>query len=85
MPVRVEQAIVPRRLQLSSRAVVFCCVCFVATSFGASTITISLSLILNSHAGSPAYWSMAALLLTLWFATLINMYRLTVAAILLGR
>jgi hypothetical protein len=82
MPVPVDQAIVPRRLQVSSRALVLSCVCFVATSFGASAITISFSLILRTHAGSPAYWWIVAVLLTFWFLTLVQMYWLTIAAIL---
>ena len=82
MPVPVDQAVVPRRLQLSSRALVFSCVCFLATSFGASAITLSLSMVVRADAGSPQYWWVATTLLVGWFATLLHMYRVTVAAIL---
>ncbi|QNI32650.1 hypothetical protein H7849_01115 [Alloacidobacterium dinghuense] len=85
MPVSVGQAVVPRRLPLSNRALVLSWICFLATFFGASAITLSLSLILQVNAVSPAYWWLAATLLILWFATLINMYRLTIAAILVER
>lgn len=82
MPVPVDQAIVPRRLQVSIRALVFSCVCFVATSLGASAITLSFIMVVRADAGSPQYWSMAALLLMGWLASLLHMYRVTVAAIL---
>lgn len=85
MPVPADQAIVPHRLQLSTRSIIFCCACFLATAFGASVCTISFSLVLTSHAGSPEYWAAAAGLFVLWSATLLHMYRLTVAAILLDR
>lgn len=81
MPVPADQAIVPRRLQLSGRALVLGCVCLAATALGASAVAVSFSLVLATRAGSPAYWSVAALLLVLWLATLINMYRLALAAI----
>jgi hypothetical protein len=85
MPVQLDQAVVPRRLQLSIRSLVLSCVCFLATCFGASAITISMSLILSAHAGSVAYWSTTGVLLVLWFATLISMYRFTLAAIVADR
>jgi len=86
MPVPVDQAIVPHRLQLSNRSLVLCCVCFFATFFGASAITISCSLVLQDPPGLPAYWLVTAIpFLIVWFATLINMYRLTIMAILVDR
>jgi amino acid transporter len=88
MPVYMDQAAVPHRLHLSNRALVLCWTCFLATFFGASAITLSLSFVLQAHAVFPAYWAywwIAAALLVIWFATLINMYRLTIAAILVDR
>lgn len=86
MPAPVDQAIFPRRpQQLSTHAMVLCCVCFLATFFGASAVTLSLSLVLQANAGSTAYWLMTALLLIIWFATLINMHRIALAAVLVER
>lgn len=85
MPAVTNQAVVPHRLLLSNRALVLCWVCFLATFFGASAITLSLSFVLQSQVVFPAYWWMAAMLLVLWFASLVNMYRLTIEAILVGR
>lgn len=85
MPITSDEATAPNRLQLSHRAVVLCSLCFLATFFGSSAITISFSLVLQAHAGSPGYWSLVALLLVVWFVTLINMYRHAVAAILRDR
>ena len=85
MPAVMDQVVVPRRLHLSNRALVLCWICFLATFFGGSAITLSLSLVLQTHVAFPAYWWIAAALLVIWFATLINMYRLTIAAILVER
>ena len=83
MPVPVDQAVVPQqRLQLSNGALVLSCVCFLATAFGASAITLSLSMLVRADAGSPQYWWVATTLVAGWFATLLHMYRVTVAAIL---
>jgi hypothetical protein len=85
MPAPMDQALTPSCPQLSNRSLVLCYACFFATCFGASAISVSVSLVLQSHAGSPAYWMMTALLLIIWFTTLINMYRITLAAILVER
>jgi hypothetical protein len=81
MPI-VDEASTPNRLLISNRALVLCSICFFATFFGSSAITISFSIVLRSHAGSLAYWSFVASMLVVWFATLINMYRHAILAIL---
>jgi hypothetical protein len=78
MPILSDEAIVSRRLQLSKLALVLCFGCFFATLFGVVAITVSFRLVLENHAGSPAYWSMVAVLLMVWLASLINMYRLAI-------
>lgn len=83
MPVYAHQAVAPRRL--SAHCLVLCGGCFIATLFGTSAIAFSVSLILNTHAGSTAYWLSAAVLFALWLATLINLFRRTVQSGLLGR
>lgn len=86
MPAAFGQAIVPGRpQQLSVHAMVLCCVCFLTTFFGASAITLSLSLVLRAHAGSTAYWMVSAMLLIIWFVTLINMHRIALAAVLVEK
>jgi hypothetical protein len=86
MPAPVGQAIIPsRQQQLSNHAMVLCCVCFLSTFFGASAVTLSLSLVLQAHAGSTAYWLVTVLLLITWFVTLINMHRIALAAVLVER
>jgi len=85
MPAATNQAVVPYRLRLSHRALVLCWFCFLATFLGASAITLSLSFVLQAQDVVPAYWWMAAPLLILWFASLVNMYRLTIEAILVER
>ncbi len=86
MPAPVGQAIVPGRpQQLSVHAMVLCCVCFLATFFGASAVTLSLSLVLQAHAGSIAFWLVTIMLLIIWFVTLINMHRIALAAILVEK
>jgi len=86
MPAPVGQAIIPsRQQQLSNHAMVLCCVCFLLTFFGASAVTLSLSIVLQAHAGSTAYWLVTALLLIIWFVTLINMHRIALAAVLVEK
>jgi len=86
MPAPMDQAIVPGRpQQLSQSAMVLCCVCFLATFFGASAVTLSLSMVLQAHAGSTTFWLVTALLLIIWFVTLINMHRIALAAVLVGK
>ena len=86
MPAPVGQAIVPGHpQQLSVHAMVLCCVCFLATFCGASAVTLSLSLVLQAHAGSTAYWMMTITLLIIWFVTLINMHRIALAAVLVEK
>lgn len=86
MPAPVYQAIFPRRpQQLSTHALVLCCVCFLSTFFGASAVTLFLSLVLQSHAGSTVYWLITATLLIIWLITLINMHRIALAAVLVER
>ncbi len=83
---QVDQAVIPRPpQQLSTYAMVLCCVCFLATFFGASAVTLSLSLVLKAHAGSVTYWMITLMLLIIWFATLINMHRIALAAVLAER
>ena len=82
MSVSADLVHVRQPRQLSKRARGLCWACFAATFFGASAIAISFSLVLSANAGSPLYWTVAALLLMLWFASLTNIYRLTVAVIL---
>jgi hypothetical protein len=82
MPIITDEANTPSRLQLSNRAVVLCTICFFATFFGSSAITISFSIVIRAHAGSPLYWSVVAAMLVVWFVTLINMYRHAILAIL---
>jgi hypothetical protein len=78
MPILSDEAIVSRRLQLSKHALVLCFGCLFATLFGVVAITLSFRLVVENHAGSPAYWSMIAVLLLVWLASLINMYRLAI-------
>jgi amino acid transporter len=86
MPVSVDQAVIPSRpQQLSARAMVLCCACFLATFFGASAVTLSLSLVLQAHADSSAYWTMSVMLLIIWFVTLVNMHRVALATVLAER
>ena len=86
MPAHVNQAVIPRPpQQLSTYALLLCCGCFLATFFGASAVTLSLSLVLQAHAGSIAFWLVTALLLIIWFLTLINMHRIALAAVLVER
>jgi hypothetical protein len=86
MPVPADQAVIPSRpQQLSTRAMVLCCACFLATFFGASAVTLSLSMVLQAHAGSTAYWMMSVMLLIIWLATLINMHRIALATVLAER
>jgi hypothetical protein len=83
---QVDQAVIPRRPpQLSPHAKLLCGVCFIATFFGASAVSFSLSLVLQSHAGSTAYWVVSGLLLVIWFATLVNMHRIALATVLAER
>jgi len=84
MPVPVDQAVIPRRA-LSTRAIVLCCACFVATFIGACAVTLALSLVLQAHAGSTAYWMMSVILLIVWFATLVHMHRIALATVLAER
>ena len=86
MPAPMDQAVIPRRpQQLSTRAMILCCACFLATFFGASAVTLSLSLVLQAHAGSSAYWLVSLVFLIIWFATLINMHRIALATVLAER
>ena len=86
MPAPVDQAVIPRHpRQLSTYAMVLCCACFLATFLGASAVTLSLSLVLQAHAASSAYWMVTAALLIIWFATLIRMHRVALAALLAAR
>jgi len=86
MPAQVNQAVIPRRPQrLSTYAIVLCCVCFLATFLGASAVTLSLSLVLQAHAGSTAYWLASGALLIIWFTTLVNMHRIALAAVLVEK
>lgn len=86
MPAPVHQAVIPRRpQQLSTYAMVLCCVCFLATFFGASAVTLSISLVLQARAGSTAFWMVTAALLVIWFVTLVNMHRIALAAVLAKR
>jgi hypothetical protein len=82
MPIISDEAITPSRPQLSNRTVVLCSICFFATLFGSSAITISFTEVIRAHAGSPAYWSVVTLMLIIWLVTLANMYRHAIAAIL---
>jgi hypothetical protein len=83
---QVDQAVIPRPpQQLSTYATVLCCVCFLATFFGASAVTLSLSIVLQHHTGTTAYWLVSATLLAIWLATLINMHRIALAAVLAER
>lgn len=83
---QVDQAVIPRRpQQLSTYAIVLCCACFLVTFFGASAVTLSLSLVLKAQAGTTAFWTVTAALLLVWFATLVNMHRIALAAVLVGR
>jgi hypothetical protein len=75
MPVLSDEALVSRRLQLSKHALVLCFGCLFSTLFGVVAITLFFRLVAENHAGSPAYWSMIAMLLLVWLASLINMYR----------
>ncbi|HTD57247.1 MAG TPA: hypothetical protein VK670_17785 [Silvibacterium sp.] len=86
MPAHVKQAVIPRPpQQLSTHALVLCCGCFLATFFGAAALTLSLSLVLQAHAGSTAYWLVSGVLLVIWFTTLFNMHRIALAALLVER
>lgn len=89
MPVpfdQVDQAVIPRRpQQLSTYATVLCCACFLATFFGASAVTLSMSLVLQAHADTTAYWTVTAAMLVIWLVTLVNMHRIALAAVLVGR
>jgi len=86
MPAPVNQAVIPGRPhQLSTYALVLCCGCFLATFFGASAVTLSLSLVLQAHAGSTTYWMVTAAMLIIWLVTLINMHRIALAAVLAER
>jgi hypothetical protein len=71
----------PRRLQISSRPLFRLSVCLLATLFGVFAITVSLRFVVQFHAASFADWSVLAVLLTVWFATLVNMYRLAFVAL----
>ena len=71
----------PRRLQVSSRPLFRLSVCLLATLFGVFAITVSLRYVVQFHAALFADWSVLAVLLTVWFATLINMYRLAFVAL----
>jgi len=78
MPVLSDEAIVSRRLQLSKLALIRCFGCFFATIFGTIAITVSFRLVVQVHGGTPVYWSTFAILLVVWLASLINMYRLAI-------
>ena len=80
-----EAAISGRPQQLSTQAMVLCSACFLTTLFGASAVTFSFSLVLQAHAGSSEYWLISGVLLVIWFATLINMHRIALAAVLAER
>jgi hypothetical protein len=71
-----DRATVSHRLQLSKRALVYCCSSLLATLFGAIAIPVSFRLVVDAHAGSSAYWTIVAGLLTVWLASIFNMYRL---------
>lgn len=78
MPILSDEATVSHRLQLSKLALIRCCSCFFATIFGTIAITVSFRLVAQVHGGTPAYWSTFAILLVVWLASLINMYRLAI-------
>jgi hypothetical protein len=78
MPVLSHEATISHRLQLSKHALVLYCSCLFATLFGVLAITISFQLVVENHAGSPAYWSTVAVLLVTWLGSLFNMYRLAI-------
>src|SRR5271157_550972 len=85
MPAISIEAPIPSRLQISSRTLFRFSVCLLATLFGVFAITVSLRFVVHLHAASLADWSVLAVLLAVWIATLINMYRLAFVALCVDR
>jgi hypothetical protein len=84
MPVLSDAATVSHRLRISKYALVLCCSCLFATLFGAIAIAVSFRIVILAHAGSPLYWSIVAMMLTVWLVSLLNMYNLAIRAAFAG-
>jgi len=85
MPAILYEAPTPSRLQISSRTLFRFSVCLLATLFGVFALTVSLRFVVQFHAALLADWSVSAVLLAVWIATLINMYRLAFVALCVDR
>ena len=83
MPVHASP--LPSAAHLSTHTVALCFGCLAATFLGVSLITLSLLMIMTAHAGSPEYWSIAAILLLVWLLSLIRMLRMAVVSMQLER